>query len=158
MEQINNFCTGCVVGFERYMGYSKPHKKEIGRIKVNTDTYTTFEFQSDSGLDTTSIYNYSEPKKFILLPLKEELLSLEGFEEFSTNVWESPNKLIFISRNEKGSKKEWNLKIFDENQKLDLFVNFNYLHELQFFCLANQTELNFKFGTIRLVYEKEIQS
>jgi hypothetical protein len=151
-----NICRGCVIGFVRHVRYTET-EFIIGRVVEQKSNYSiTYEYQGSNGLERITSYYYDENKEFFFLSLKEELLSLEGFK-CSDGVWISPNEQIHISKNTGKSKKEWNLKVFDEDGNLDLFVNFNYIHELQFFCIANQTELGIKFGNIRIVYQNDLK-
>lgn len=155
LELPTNICQGCVIGFIRYNRYTE-NEFIVGRIVELRTSSITYEYQGSNGLERTTLYYYDEKKEISFFSLKEELLSIEGFK-YSDGVWISPNGQIHISKNIGKSKKEWNLKVFDKDGNLDLFVNFDYIHELQFFCIANQTELDIKFGNIRIIYQDDFK-
>lgn len=144
MESLNKLCIGGIIGSIKE-GYRDSYTKTIGRINEIGSRYIVAEYQTSEKKDTTYIYtSYG----FVFLPVTEEFLEIEGFNKLENDIWVNSDESIQISI-EDG---HWVLKLV-KNSRYVLISDFEYIHELQFYCFQHDIPLNVRLGDCRILYD-----
>lgn len=154
MESWNKIHIGTTLGFYtyKYAGW----QFQIGRIIHTARDYVQFEVQrcdyQSGGLDVISCYNI---ERIIELPINVEILKISGFVQITPEndppYWKNSTGEIEIYES-KQNFTGWNV-IIRKAARVVLSAEFQYLHELQTYCIQKDTELNIRLADVMLIYK-----
>lgn len=154
MELCSKICIGSIVGYKKIPYYGNP-VSYIGKVISVGEKSLSVIYQNEAGRSCINIYSL---EKIVQLPLTEELLNNTISFRKEEDKWISNDNIVVITKNKQGSKHKWKVEIYNENSELISLANFDYLHELQFYCYESDYKLDIKLGTVTILYEEYVKN
>jgi len=154
MESWNKIHIGTTLGFfvYRYVGW----QFQIGRVTYTSKGSISFETQKrdyqSGGFEQMNCCNI---ERIVELPINNEILKASGFVQITPEndfpYWKNSTGEIEIYES-KQHFTGWNV-IIRKAARVVLSAEFQYLHELQEYCIQHDVDPNIRLADVILIYK-----